>query len=121
MQQLIKRMDDIIRRAGPYGTIPARQYKPAGQQPIAQRCPPGQHAHGGFGYCHEEQRQHRQAHAELHQEAGRIAAIDRKMHELGDKMTELARAKKPVPPGLRRDFSRLYSYLWRIKGKKKLR
>ncbi len=121
MQQLIKNLDDIISKKGRYGTIPTRQYVPAGQGPVAQRCPGGQHAHGGFPYCHPEERKHRQAREELHAEADRIKAIDRKMHELGDKMTALARAKKPVPPGLKRDFSRLYSYLWRIKGKKKLR
>jgi len=121
MQRLIKSLDDIISRAGRYGTIPARQYKPAGDKPISQRCPAGEHAHGGFPYCHPSARKHRQAHAELHGEARRVQAIDDKMHEIGSKMTALARAKKPIPPAMRRDFSRLYNYLWRIKGKKKLR
>ncbi len=121
MHQLIKSLDAIINKKGRYGTIPTRRYQPAGDKPIAQRCPPGSHAHGGMPYCHPEKRKHRVARQELHQEADRLKALDRKMHQLGDKMTALARAKKPVPGSMRRDFSRIYNYLWRVKGKKKLR
>ncbi len=124
MQRLVKSLDGLIsklQKRGRYGTTPARQYTPAGQKPVAMRCPGGEHAHGGFPYCHPEQRKHRQAREELHAEAGRIKTIDRKMHELGDRMTDLARRKKPVPPGLRRDFSRLYTYLQRVQGTKRQR
>lgn len=123
-QAIIKSLDGLIdqlRKKGRYGTIPARRYQPAGAKPVAQRCPPGEHAHGGFPYCHPEERQHRVAREELHAEAERLAALDRKMHEIGDRMTELARRKKPIPGSMRRDFSRIYNYLWRVKGQRKLR
>lgn len=101
---------------GQYGTIPARRYKPAGQQGIRLRCPPGSHAHGGFPYCHEEGRQHRVAHAELHQEERRIQQVEHRMNELGNAMHDLVRQKKNIPPAMRRNYARLYTYIQRVKG-----
>ena len=101
---------------GQYGTIPARQYKPAGQQGIRLRCPPGNHAHGGFPYCHEEGRQHRVAHAELHDEEQRLRQVEHRMNELGNAMHEMARQKKDIPPAMRRNYARLYTYIQRVKG-----
>ena len=124
MDKLIKSLDGLINRLskkGPYGTVPARQYVPAGQQPPAQRCPAGQHAHAGFGYCHPERRKHRAAGAELHQEAARVKAINNKRIEIGERMYQLAKKKKPVPQAMRNDYARLTRYIRRITGGRALR
>ena len=101
---------------GKYGTIPARHYVPAGQGPIALRCPPGQHAHAGYPYCHSNQREHRVAHAEVHDEHGRLQRVEQIMNGIGDEMYALVRAGQKVPPKMQRDYHRLYAYVQRFKG-----
>ena len=114
-------LNDIIsklQKRSRYGTVPARQYVPAGQQPLRQRCPGGQHTHGGYPYCHPAQRKHRVASAELHQEGSRVERIKRKMDELGEKMTQRAMRRKEVPERWRQDYHRLQRYLDRLTGRK---
>ena len=120
MRKLIKSLDGLIAKLQKRG-VPASQYVPAGQKPVAMRCPGGEHAHGGFPYCHPEQRVHRAAHAQFHQEDKRVKALEKKMNEIGDAMYDMAKRRKPVPPGMRANFKRLYTYLQRIQGTKRQR
>lgn len=101
---------------GKYGTIPARHYIPAGQKPIALRCPPGHHAHAGYSYCHPEGREHHVAHAEVHDEHGRLQRVEQFMHNIGDEMYAMAKRGEKVPPKMQRDYQRLYAYVQRFKG-----
>ncbi|KKL13960.1 hypothetical protein LCGC14_2520550 [marine sediment metagenome] len=124
MRKLIKDLDGMIatlQKRGQYGTIPSRQYVPAGQKPIAMRCPGGEHAHGGFGYCHPERRKHRIAGQPLHEESARLKVIEHHMNRLGDVMTDMARRKKVVPERIKADYARLYRYLQRVQGTKRQR
>ena len=115
MQRLIS-LDGIISKLQKRSA-----YVPAGQQPIAQRCPPGSHAHGGMPYCHPEPRKHRAAGPELHQEADRVRAIDQKRKEIGEKMYQMAKRGKVVPEGIKRDYARLDHYIRRLTGERQLR
>jgi hypothetical protein len=85
------------------------------------RCPAGSHSHAGFGYCHPEQRKHRVAGQELHQEDARMRAIERQMNRIGDAMMDMAKRKKVVPAAMKNDFRRLYTYLQRVQGTKRQR
>jgi len=121
MRKLITGLDGLIAKLQKRGTVPARQYVPAGQKPVAMRCPGGEHAHGGFPYCHPEQRVHRAAHEQFHQEDKRVKALERKMNQIGDAMYDMAKRRKPVPAGMRANFKRIYTYLQRVQGTKRQR
>ncbi len=116
MQRLIQNLDGLVAKLQK-----KNPYVPAGQQPVAQRCPPGEHAHAGFPYCHPEPRQHRAAGAELHQEAGRVKAINQKRLEIGERMYQMAKRKKVVPEAMKRDYARLDRYIRRLTGGRQLR
>ena len=120
MKRLLNNLERIIDKLEKR-SVPAREYVPAGQKPVAMRCPAGSHSHGGFPYCHPEPRKHRAASAELHQEDRRVKAIEQRMNEIGDAMYDMAKRKKVVPPGMRANFKRLYTYLQRIQGTKRQR
>ena len=121
MRRLIKSLGGIIstlQKRSQYGTIPARQYVPAGQQPLRQRCPGDQHTHAGYPYCHPSQRKHRVASAELHQEGSRVERIKHAMDKLGEKMTQRAVQRKKVPERWRQDYHRMRRYIDRLQGRK---
>ena len=119
MNRLLNNIEQIVNKLekrSRYGTVPSREYVPAGQKPIAMRCPAGSHSHAGFGYCHPEQRKHRVAAQQFHQEDARLKALERKMKAIGDQMYAMAKRKKVVPQGMKADFARIYRYLQRVKG-----
>ena len=109
---------DILNKRSQYGTIPSRQYVPAGQQPLRQRCPGDQHSHAGFPYCHPQNRKHRHAGAELHAEGSRVERIKAKQRELRERMYQMAKRKQVVPERLRANYQRIQRYLDRLQGRK---
>ncbi|KKM24760.1 hypothetical protein LCGC14_1601890 [marine sediment metagenome] len=121
MRKLIKGLGGLISKLQKRGPIPASQYVPAGQKPVAMRCPAGDHSHGGFPYCHPEQRVHRAGHEQFHQEDRRVKALERKMNEIGDAMYDMAKQKKVVPNAMRANYKRIYTYLQRVQGTKRQR
>jgi len=121
MRKLIKGLDGLISKLQKRGPVPASQYVPAGQKPIAMRCPGGEHAHGGFPYCHPEQRVHRAGHEQFHQEDVRVKALERKMTEIGDAMYDMAKRGKVVPERVKANYKRIYTYLQRLQGTKRQR
>lgn len=107
-------LKDILAKRG----VSARDYVPAGQQPLRQRCPGDQHSHAGFPYCHPSQRKHRHAGEELHAEGSRVERLKAKQEELRRKMLRMALRRKEVPERLRADYQRIRRYLDRLQGRK---
>lgn len=120
MRKLIQGLDGLIGKLQKR-PVPASQYVPAGQQPVAMRCPGGEHAHGGFPYCHPDQRKHRVGSQQFHQEDARLKALERQMDDIGDRMYAMAKRGKVVPQPMKANFARIYQYLQRIQGTKRQR
>jgi hypothetical protein len=96
--------------------IQLRLARPTRQTPIAERCPPGEHAHVGMAYCHPERRKHRVAHSQLHQQHRATENTKQEMERQWNVLTGRAREGKPVSDAMRANFSRIKQYMDMIHG-----
>lgn len=102
--RLTRTLDDIILRLS---------------KALPIRCPPGEHAHAGYEYCHPEKRRHRLASERLHRHHRTLMSLEQEMERLWQEMREMAARGDEPSPSMRADFSRLYRYFRQLRGGRK--